>query len=222
MRLHAVSIGDAVAQRVHVPVVVRPERRAREVVLHEPVRARGPRIDVLRGRRRDPLHVVRRVEVVRRGRAVAVTAVDLGLVRLLQRAGAVDPARGVGRDLDVDPRGRHRRVARVELAVAQQRLRAERVERTRALALGAVDAIAEDPRERAEVGVVARHVARAAAVVHRVHGHRRQALEALAHDVLLGLEQVIVDVPAHRVVRRPTGRRWWPARPRSSPSRWAA
>ena len=66
VRLQAVPIGHAVGQAVGVPVVVQPERRAREVVLHEPVRAGGPGVDVLGGRRRDPLLVERRVEVVRR------------------------------------------------------------------------------------------------------------------------------------------------------------
>src|SRR4029079_15698615 len=113
------------------------------------------------------------------------------LVRLLQCAGAVDAARGVRGDLDVHARGRHRRVTRVELAVAPEGLRTQRVERPRTLALRAVDAIAEDARERAEVGVVAGDVTRAAAVVDRVHGDRRQTRGALAGDVLLRLERVV-------------------------------
>ena len=58
-----------------------------EVVLDEPIRARS---GVTGSRRRDVLPVERRVQVVRRVRAVAITAVDLGLVGLRECARAAD------------------------------------------------------------------------------------------------------------------------------------
>src|SRR5439155_22083336 len=70
------------------------------------------------GGRRNVLRVERRVEVVRLLGTETVSAVDLGLVARVQIADATDVAL-VGGDVvldgHVDLRGRHRRVARVDL-----------------------------------------------------------------------------------------------------------
>ncbi len=105
------------------------------------VRSRAGRIDRAVGGR-DVLVVERGEVVVTRVRAQAVTAVGVALVARHEVADAADVRRAAGvlGDRDVDLRGRHRGVARVDLAVGEHRVvRVQRVERTVGVARRAWD-----------------------------------------------------------------------------------
>ena len=156
---------------------------------------RSPREDgSLTGQRcRDQRLVERCIQVVRVRTARisgVVTVVDVGLVDLRQRAD-----RRVRTEVDVDAERRHRSVARVQLAIGQQRVeRADWIERpVGVLVRGTVDV-----RERPEIRIAVLVRCSLAVVdrVDRVCGRSADAIGVLT--MTLGRQVVVVDVPPHR------------------------